>query len=70
MPAAQRLRRTDQQKNFRAKNLGDAFGVPLLLRTDCLMLLFLLCLFLGCHWFYSPFHFSWKNLQRYFVATI
>jgi hypothetical protein len=38
------------------KNLGDAFGVPFLLPLPSLVL-FLLCLFLGCHWFYSPFHF-------------
>jgi len=42
------------------KNLGDAFGVPFDFVLTFLMLLFLLCLFLGCHWFYSPFHFHGK----------
>jgi len=33
------------------------------------MLLFLLCLFLGCHCFYSPFHFHGKICNECFVAT-
>src|SRR5580704_2996018 len=35
--------------NLPGKNLGDAFSVPFCFVLTLLMLLFLLCLFLGCH---------------------
>src|ERR1700692_2006424 len=58
------------KKDFTLKNLGDAFQRPLLTSyRTFLVLLFLLCLFLGCHCSYSPFHCSWKMLQRSSTAT-
>ena len=57
-------------KNFRAKNLGDAFGVPFYFFTHLLNASFSSLPFSWLPLFsILPFHFSWKNLQRSFCCN-